>query len=184
MRLFTALAPPDEVLAELVERVAAVRTGQPQLRWAPVERMHLTLAFYGEVDDDTATRLRGRLARVAGRYGPLTLHFGGAGAFPRRTRAQVLWVGVGGDRERLTRLAASTKAAGRRVGIGVEDRRYRPHVTVARARAPQDVTGPVEQLDPFASASWTATELDLVHSIPGPNPTYETLATFALGGDE
>ncbi|MGH3097679.1 MAG: RNA 2',3'-cyclic phosphodiesterase [Streptosporangiales bacterium] len=184
MRLFAALAPPDEVLAEVVERVAPIRARQPELRWAPAERMHLTLAFYGEVDEDPTHRLRGRLARVAGRYGPLTLHFGGAGAFPRRTRARVLWVGVDGDREQLCRLADSANAAGRRVGIGSEDRRYRPHVTIARAQVPRDVTGPVEELDTFVSISWTATELVLVHSIPGAQPAYETLAAFPLSRGE
>lgn len=184
MRLFAALAPPDDVLAEVVERSAPVRTREPELRWAPAERMHLTLAFFGEVDDDAAHRLRGRLARVAKRYATLTLHFGGAGAFPQRRRARVLWVGVRGDRQRLGRLADSVNAAGRRVGIGTEERRYRPHITLARAREPRDLTGPVEELDSFAGTPWTATELVFVRSFPGPNPRYETLAAFSLTGGE
>lgn len=181
MRLFVALVPPDAAIAEMIEQVAPVRAELPDVRFLPAERMHLTLVFYGEVGDLTEPRLRGRLARAAKRFAPLTLHFASGGAFPRRRSARVLWAGLHGDTDRLTRLAASTNAVGRRIGIDVAERRYRPHLTLARLREPRDVSAQVERLADLAGTSWTATEIALVQSTLGPRPVYETLATFPFG---
>lgn len=185
MRLFAALEPPAAVLAEVVEELAPVRTEQPDLRWTPVERMHLTVAFYGEVTDRSVDDLEVRLARAAGRHPALSLAFAGAGAFPGRRRARILWLGVAGDRSPLVRLAASAAAAGRRLGLNLDGRGYRPHLTVARAKRPSDLAGCVESLDTYAGAPWQATELALVrshqiHRGAGPEPRYETLGSWPL----
>ncbi|MQA77860.1 MAG: RNA 2',3'-cyclic phosphodiesterase [Streptosporangiales bacterium] len=182
MRLFAALEPPPAALAEVVEALAPVRTELPDLRWAPVERMHLTVAFYGEVPDRSVDDLGARLARAAGRHPALSLAFTGAGAFPGRRRARILWLGVGGDRDPLVRLAASASAAGRRIGLDLDERGYRPHLTVARARRPYDLHACVGRLETYAGTVWPATDLALVRSHQGPEPRYETLETWPLVG--
>lgn len=182
MRLFAALEPPPAVLAEVVDALAPVRKDLPDLRWAPVARIHLTVAFYGEVPDRSVDDLGARLARAAGRHPVLSLGFAGAGAFPSRRRARILWLGVGGDRAPLVRLAASAAAAGRRLGIDLDGRGYRPHLTVARAKRPYDLVGCVERLETYAGTPWQATELALVRSHQGPEPRYETLETWPLAG--
>ena len=53
MRLFVALTPPAAALADVDAALDPARTLQPELRWIPVERWHLTLAFYGEVPDES-----------------------------------------------------------------------------------------------------------------------------------
>ena len=112
MRLFVALTPPREAVAQLWSAAAEVREAQPDLRWTPSEQWHLTLAFLGEVDDAPRLDLTERLARAAGRCAPLTLSLRGAGRFGDR----VLWTRVDGDVERLRGLAASVRAAARHNG--------------------------------------------------------------------
>ncbi|HEX6443813.1 MAG TPA: RNA 2',3'-cyclic phosphodiesterase [Streptosporangiales bacterium] len=182
MRLFAAVLPPPEVVAELVAATEPLRTQLSRPRWADPTRMHLTLAFYGEVADATAERLVGRLARAAGRRPAMELAFAGGGAFPNARRARVLWVGVEGDRVRLRQLADSAAAAGRRLGLGGPARAYRPHVTLARLREPADVRAQVGALAEYRGRSWRAGELLLVRSHLGPEPKHETLASWPLGG--
>ena len=61
MRLFVAVTPPPEALDELRSATAAMRSAHPELRWSLPAQWHLTLAFLGEVDDDTRTDLSARL---------------------------------------------------------------------------------------------------------------------------
>ncbi|MCP9953236.1 RNA 2',3'-cyclic phosphodiesterase [Actinomadura madurae] len=186
MRLFVALVPPPDVLDELEEAVRPHADAVPGLRWIRRDLMHVTLTFLGEVDDRTLERLLPRLERAVGRHERMALSLAGAGAFPGSgAHARVLWTGLYGDRRRLARLAASTTAAGRRVGtLPDKHKGFRPHMTLARTRRPVDVRNLIEALSSFAGASWTAESVHLMRSrLPGKDysqVTYEPLKTWSL----
>lgn len=186
MRLFIALALPAGAAGELDQAVAPLRPAWPELRWTGRDAWHLTLAFLGEVDEQATDRLTVRLARAAGHHPRLTLSLGGAGAFPAAARARVLWTGVRGDERGLAALAASVGAAARRAGVPPASggRRYQPHLTLARCRAPADVRTLVAALAGFAGTPWTAGEIYLIHSRLNAQPRYETLGTWPLRGHE
>jgi 2'-5' RNA ligase len=181
MRLFVAVTPPPEVSDELSSATAVVRSAHPELRWTRPDQWHLTLAFLGEVDDPTRADLSVRLGRAAARHPPARLALHGAGRFGDH----VLWTRVEGDVVALCGLAASVRAAARRARIVVEDRPYRPHLTLARGREHADLRPVVDALAGFAGRTWTADELHLVRSHFGAGPErtslYETLTTWTLG---
>jgi RNA 2',3'-cyclic 3'-phosphodiesterase len=178
VRLFVAIDPPAAAVADLDEALAAVRS--IPLRWGNSDLWHVTLTFCGEVADAKVDELATRLERSARRAAPMTMRFAGAGAFPRPAHAGVLWIGLGGDGDELSRLAASTSAAARRCGLDVESRRYRPHLTVARSSKPTDLRTEVASLQSYAGPEWTATELHLVRSVLGPTTVHERLASWTL----
>ncbi|TMQ90794.1 RNA 2',3'-cyclic phosphodiesterase [Actinomadura soli] len=186
MRLFVALVPPPDILDELEEAVLPHRDAVPELRWVRRDLLHVTLTFLGEVDDRTLDRLLPRLERAVGRHERMSLSLAGAGAFPASgTHARVLWTGLFGDRRGVARLAASTTAAGRRVGtLPDKYRGFRPHLTLARSRRPVDVRPLMESLSAFAGAPWTAGSVHLMRShLPGKDYsqlTYESLKTWSL----
>lgn len=178
MRLFVALSPPAAVLDEIGAAVGRVRELAPRLRWTSTPQWHLTLAFLGEVEPDALPELTGRLARAARRHEPMPLAFRGAGRFDGR----VLWLGVQGGREPLAALAGSVAAAARRSGISIEDRTYRPHLTLARSSAPADLRPLVDALRSFAGREWVPTEVELIRSRLGQGPpTYEGAGRWPLG---
>lgn len=181
-RLFIALTPPPAVVDHLDVAVAPLREQESGLRWTKPPMWHLTLAFLGDVDEDVQARLEKRLANVSSRYEWVGLRFKGAGAFSRPASARVLWIGVETDLLPLRKLADSCAAAGRKVGLEVDDRTYRPHLTLARAKAREglDVRPLVEQLSTYEGPSWTASEIHLVRSHLGPSPWYETLVSWPL----
>lgn len=182
MRLFVALTPPGEVVDELLVSTTALRALAPELRWTRPEQWHLTLAFLGEVDDDVVGELTRRLGRAAARHPPLSLSLGGGGRFGQR----VLWTRVQGDRRGLRRLVDSVRAAARRSGLLVEQRPYRPHLTLARADGAVDLQPLVERLASGAGRPWVATRLYLVASLLGAGPEgssrYESTADWPLDG--
>jgi 2'-5' RNA ligase len=165
VRLFVAIVPPEQVLGELAVAVAPLRAARPELRWTGQDDWHLTLAFLGEVSETVLPDLATRLQRAARRHKAQQLAVRGCGAFPRPARASVLWAGIHAG-PGLAPLAASVAAAARRAGAPPpdEDRRLRPHLTLARARHPADVRGLTEVLASYAGRAWTATEIRLIRS--------------------
>ncbi|MDN3359912.1 RNA 2',3'-cyclic phosphodiesterase [Actinomadura sp. DC4] len=177
MRLFVALIPPEHVLDE-VETAFAPYHREPGLRWTRRETLHVTLAFYGEVDDTTAGRLLPRLERAAGRHPRRELTLTGAGAFPKARSARTLWAGVRGD---LRRLADSCLAAARREGLDTGGHLgFRPHLTVARSREPLDLRPLAEGLETWEGTPWSADEIHLVRSHLGAEVRYDTLRSWPL----
>lgn len=184
MRLFAALVPSEPVLTSLSNVVAPLRESGGAYRWTTPEQWHVTLAFFGEVADDTRLELERRLARAAARHQPVTLALAGGGGFGSAKNARVLWVGVQGDVQPLRDLARSVAAGARRAGIEVAETRYKPHLTLARLRTPTDVRPAVEALAEYASPAWTATQVELVRSHlaqgAGGRARYETIASWFL----
>ncbi|MDP2763376.1 MAG: 2'-5' RNA ligase family protein, partial [Brevundimonas sp.] len=76
IRLFTALSVPDDVAGTLARR----QTGLPGARWRAADQLHITLTFYGEVDERRADDLSVELERAA-TGGPFEIALSGVGAF-------------------------------------------------------------------------------------------------------
>lgn len=182
MRLFAALVPPAAVLAELAAALPV--SPVPELRFVPEHQRHLTVAFYADVPDAATADLAERLRRAAARTSRISLRFNGFGTFPANPgKARVLWAGIDGDVNELSRLADRAVAAGRRAGIDVEDRRYRPHLTIARARRGAADLSDVLLALRLDGSEWTATELVLVRSTLGAEVRHEVIDRFAFGVD-
>jgi len=124
LRLFTALSVPDDVAETLKRR----QTGLPGAKWRTADQLHVTLAFYGEVNERAADDLAAELSRAGG--GPFDITLSGVGAFGDGHRSHAIWAGVEPN-ERLNVLAGRCKAAAGRAAIAVERRDYRPHLTLA-----------------------------------------------------
>lgn len=132
MRLFIAIELPEEIKVELIR----LRTGIPRARWVPVEQIHLTLAFLGETDEETARKLAAGLARI--KADPFRLLPRGIGCFPNLQRPRVVWTGLKPE-PNLLRLAAAVHESVLAAGIALDERPFSPHLTVARLTPPCSV---------------------------------------------
>jgi len=144
-RLFVAAALTDEVRHALASRLEGVAV--PGRRVAAAN-WHLTLRFIGEVGEVEADRLTGSLdqADLGDRF---WVRWGCLGAFPRPTKATVLWLGPQEGSEELIGLASRVEAAVLAAGAAADDRPFRPHLTLSRIRPPQDVVDLIEEVQPM-----------------------------------
>jgi 2'-5' RNA ligase len=174
VRLFAALELPDEVRSALRARLADAQALAPDLRWVPIGQWHVTLAFYGEVDQRRVPELVERLGRAARRTRPFAVEVGEPGRFGSARRARVIWWGLGEGAEATRQLAASARAAGRRAGLTRDDlaadARYRPHVTLARVVPPHPVDDVLAALHGEVRPRWHAEQALLVRSELGAGP--------------
>ncbi len=178
MRLFLAL----QCSADVREKLAAL---QPQLldmgrlKAVESENMHVTLKFLGGVDEGRLGAVTSALEKVSA--SSFTAAVEGLGAFPKPDYPRVVWAGLsdGFDEAVELHLKVDERLAGFK-----PDKRYHPHVTLARVRGPVDKPG----LKAFLQAhektvfgSYSVSSFDLMESRLSPKgPTYSVVEKFPL----
>jgi RNA 2',3'-cyclic 3'-phosphodiesterase len=146
------------------------------------DRWHLTLLFLGRVADDRVPPLVAAAAPAVAAAPPMTLWLAGGGRFGSVRRPQVAWAGLDGDVQPLVDLAGRLAAAAGTLGLPVEDRPFRPHLTLGRWRPGRPADGTMtDRLADYRGPAWPVTEVRLWESHLGPRPTYETVAAWPIG---
>lgn len=160
----------------------------PGLRWVRPEGIHLTLKFLGETPRDRVASIVEALSASTAGVAPHELSLGKLGTFGSRNAPRVLWVDLEGDLEPLLRLQDQVERALTPMGFPAENRRFSPHLTLARVH-PEDARAVAEPLaDAIAaisapSARIEVRELSLMLSKLGPGgAVYTRLEAFPLAG--
>jgi len=127
IRLFIGLPVPDDVR----QRLTGLCGGLPGARWVPPENYHMTLRFIGEVEHGQAEDIHLALSRITAPPVQVTL----AGLDWFGTRSKVRTVVVKAERsDPLVHLQRKVESAVVRVGMDREERKFLPHVALARLR--------------------------------------------------
>ncbi len=164
-----AVTPPPSALDEMDALVAPLRPSWPQLRWTLRPTWHLTLAFLGEVDEAAAEDLGQHLEEAVTKVPRFELALAGGGAFPAEpsTANHVFWAGLAtaGTRE-LKKLADKVGEVAKGAGAPPPEdgRGFKPHLTLARCRAPVCLTPLVAAMAGFQGTPWPVTEILLARS--------------------
>ena len=127
LRLFVGIALPPELKLTL----SRLAIGLPGARWVDPGNYHVTLRFIGEVDEGLASDLDAHLAGIRAKRFTMTL--AGIGSFNARN----LFVGVERNPD-LAHLQEKIESAVARSGVEPENRRFAPHVTLARLKGKPD----------------------------------------------
>lgn len=127
LRLFVAL----ELDPALCAILRTPRSDVEGAHWQRDDQLHLTLAFIGEVAHPLMREIEGELARV--HFDPFDLALSGVGAFGRPGQPRVLWAGVENPTP-ILHLHEKIARAMERMGVAIDQRKFKPHVTLARFR--------------------------------------------------
>lgn len=187
LRLFVAVELGPEVRAALGDLQRDLRgRGLERLRWTREEGIHLTLKFLGETPEERVPDIVEALERSVPGHRRHRLALARLGTFGGKSRPRVLWVDLDGEREALGALQASVESALAEIGFPAEDRRFSPHLTLARVRpeTARDVAGPIARAIETVEvlrAIVPVEEVSLMQSRLGPGgAVYTRLAGVAL----
>ena len=142
LRLFVALELPAHFKEALEDIIGQVKgRGLPTERWGALEGIHLTLKFLGNVPSERFQEIVSGLEAALLDATPFTLALDRPGAFPNLRTPRVLWVGTSGELGALLALQQRVEACLEPLGFPREERRFSPHLTLARLG---DRTSPAE----------------------------------------
>jgi RNA 2',3'-cyclic 3'-phosphodiesterase len=134
MRAFIAIKLPEDVLSELPRVQDRLRQSGVEASWVRPGGIHLTLKFLGEVDESQQGEIFDAIRKAAAGISRFRIAVAGAGAFPNSRNARVIWLGITGDLAPLATLHAAIEEVMAGLGFKREDRKFTPHLTLARIR--------------------------------------------------
>lgn len=188
-RTFVALNLPHSLHAgiEQIQRHLRYLPGASAIRWTPVNKLHLTLEFLGDVDVTQIDKLTAALAQVC-KSEIAKLHIDGAGCFPSIRKPSVVWLGLRGDTEILCTLQAKIREVCRPFESNSDNKPFVPHLTIGRVKNGAFKTarlfGPAlaaESKKISLPEIWQASHIELIRSqMSKEGALYTPLATFNL----
>lgn len=114
------------------------------VKWVPADQLHVTLVFAGDLTPEDFEGLREEVRTIE--VPPLSLSLAGLGHFPPRGEPRVVWAGLGGDLEALTRLHTGLVERALRHNVPIEKRGFVAHVTLGRVRSPFGALALIDEL--------------------------------------
>ncbi len=189
-RLFVAVPLSKDATDALVDVVREIQAlGIPgrgrDVRWVRMEGLHLTLRFLGPTMDDRVEPTAAAIRAAAASIRAFDLVLGGAGAFPTEERPRAIWVDVREGADQLGIAASIVDASLAHVGWDIEERPFRPHLTLARSdgvRSGPAVARALIERARDLRITFTVDRIGLFESLTGGGPArYESLELVPLG---
>lgn len=126
---------------ELKQRFEPEMKRDMRISWVQPAKIHLTIKFLGDVDEQFIEPLRGVVERTIGSQPSVNMPLERLGAFPRPHSPRVLWVGPsenwerGVEGKRVAQIHRAIEQACEDVGFLRETKPFSPHLTLARIKA-------------------------------------------------
>src|ERR1044071_1249338 len=157
LRAFIAVELPLEIRKTVCTATSKLQNEIGALvRWVPIENMHLTLKFLGDVSPSNVELLSQMLRAEMELFNCFDLRLNGLGSFPNLKRPRVLYIGIQAPAA-LEALQRGIESASNRLGYGSEEPGFSPHLTIGRVK--QNITATEQQTIRHALES---TKIDLL----------------------
>ena len=180
-RLFVAIDLSDAVRQAARSVQHAARPILPRdVRFPPIENLHLTLHFLGEVEAAAVALVISILHQEARSLVPFSLTTTTVGMFPSTGRGKILWLGLKDEPGVLGDFVARLRASLGDFTQRPEDRPFRPHVTIGRSKLGRIRAQNLSDLA-VQPANQRVEKIVLYESILGSGaPQYQKLAEVSL----
>lgn len=145
-RVFIAVDIGDGVRENLGAEMRLLAKSWPRIKWVPIENVHLTLAFLGDVLMDRVPDIARELDGIASGIRAFECVVGGLGYFGRNDAPRVVWAGVSDGRRQVKDLYSPINEMAHALGLQTEAREFTPHLTLARIKSAGEARGLAERL--------------------------------------
>jgi RNA 2',3'-cyclic 3'-phosphodiesterase len=183
-RVFIAIKVEAE--DSLLRIISSLKSGLPKesVKWTSVENIHITLAFLGDTDENTIDSLISMLKKKCVSVNRFVLAIRGIGVFRNMSDPRIIWTGIE-QSANLIMLNNLILEGLRDLNIRIEDRPFRPHLTLGRIKHSGDkeiLKSVVERYQNTEIQTVTVNEIHLYESILLPSgPVYKSMAQFNFG---
>ncbi len=182
-RIFIAVrTDPGETLLRIHSSLRSV-LGAEKINWTDPSNIHLTLAFLGDTEDELIRVVSIMLKQKCTGFGYFSFSLKGTGVFRNYRDPRVIWIGIMHD-EKLVKLNSEINAGLKDAGFKLEDRPFRPHITLGRIKSIRNtdiLKSSLEKYQDTIIQEVPVREVILFESILKPTgPVYKITGKFCL----
>lgn len=145
MRFFIALDIPSENIPQFQAIQDRLSKLIPQVRITDLDKIHLTLAFLGEQPDDLQVKLTEIITKATAGIPIFEVTPAYIDGFPNIHHPNILWVGVKGDIDKILLIREYIKDGLASLHLPVDERRFVPHITIAKFSSEYSIDSNLEQ---------------------------------------
>jgi 2'-5' RNA ligase len=186
IRSFLAIELPKPILRKIEEVQADLRSAHADVRWVNPEKIHLTLKFFGNIEESRIDSIFKSIEEPVRSTLPFSLKVRGVGAFPSTKSPRVIWLGLINGQS-LTSLQKQIGTQLEKIGFQPEDRPFQPHLTLGRtksSRGKDELAGRMEKHKEEEFGDFQVERVILFKSDLKPSgPIYTPLGDLKLGSD-
>jgi 2'-5' RNA ligase len=183
LRLFLAIETPPSVIPQIAAIRDRLRTFNADVKWEPDQKLHATIKFLGNVDEELLPEIVLCSRGVGLTNSPLILKYKGLGCFPNQRAPKVIWVGIEDLNGNLISLQQKIESEFVLLGFEREERKFHAHVTLGRVKSTKNVGTLLRTMESitFESQPVAIQEIALIKSELKPSGSvYTTLGSFPL----
>ncbi len=170
-------------LPQLAQFHAELKSLEPGAKAVDLGHLHITLKFLGDTEESLVPKLEEIMRSATEGIAPFIIRLRGAGTFPPKGSARVVWVGLEGA-EPLGSIASRLEASLQPLGFEPEGRPFKPHLTLARVKDPRASSAVIRLAEKYAASEFGSVDVNrimLKKSVLGPRgPAYTTVLTSPL----
>jgi 2'-5' RNA ligase len=186
IRSFLAIELPKPILRKIEEVQGDLRLTHADVRWVNPEKIHLTLKFFGNIEESRVDPIFKSIEKTIRNTSPFSLKVRGVGAFPQMKNPRVIWMGLVEEGEDLTSFQKQIETQLEKIGFPPEGRFFHPHLTLGRMRSSRgkgDLVGRIERYKEEEFGDLQVESVVLFKSDLKPTgPIYTSLGEVKLGG--
>lgn len=189
-RIFTAIDISEEARRKVSAYIETLKKQFPKLRvgWDKPEKLHLTLKFLGDIDDEQLGKLTAAIEKTAREISAFRLRIAETGVFPNQRKARVLWLGVKDEKGNLRKLNEALENECEKQDFARETRDFKAHLTIARLREPEKSKSLVAAhlRETFEAVEFEASEIVIYQSQLAPQGSRYAIVSkhaFNLSGE-
>jgi 2'-5' RNA ligase len=133
IRTFISLEIPEDSLQKIIEIRNKTVDISSNVRWEKNDKLHVTLKFLGETDEDKISKIIETIDRITSTFKPISLRFEKFGIFKKGNEPKILWIGVNSNMD-LQKLVYEIDTSLVEYEVELEKRSFKPHITLLRFR--------------------------------------------------
>jgi 2'-5' RNA ligase len=119
----------------LLRMISSLKSGlsSESIKWTNPDNIHITLAFLGDTEEEKIKVISAMLKGKCKGSGKFELIIKGSGVFKNLSDPRVIWTGIEPS-EKLMHLNYCIMNGLKVAGISIEDRPFKPHLTLGRIK--------------------------------------------------
>jgi RNA 2',3'-cyclic 3'-phosphodiesterase len=182
-RVFIAVkVDPDDALQRMISTLQSLLAAE-KIKWVDPVNIHITLAFLGDTEEKKIEAIAGMLKDKCSGFQEFDFKLAGAGVFKNSRDPRIIWAGIT-SQDKLCALENRIAEGLKSIGFVIEERQYKPHLTLGRVKSVRDTKNLKNILDRYSGFEFQRVdvkEVILYESILSQTgPIYKSLGNFPL----